>query len=187
MSAPLMRIESFGGSLAGEVKARSGTSPMSCYQCAKCSSGCPVAGRSDLKPHELVRMVQLSQREAVLTSRYIWECTGCQTCATRCPQNVDLAAINDALRAMSRGAGKAAQTGVPAFNEAFLSSVRRRGRVWELGLMAAYKLKTGRLLEDAAKASVMLSKGKLPLAGSRVSGRARRRKIFDRASKGGLK
>jgi heterodisulfide reductase subunit C len=186
MTVSTIEIESIGGGLAGEVRARSGALPMNCYQCTKCSSGCPVAARSDLKPHELVRMVQMDQREAVLASRFIWECTSCQTCTTRCPQKVDIAAMNDALRAMSRTAGKVVpETTVPVFNDVFLSSVRNRGRVYELGLMASYKLRTGRLLEDAGKAPMMLSKGKLPLLGSRVSGRAQRMAMFRRASEGG--
>ena len=64
--APPIEIESIGGGLAFEVKERSGASPMRCYQCAKCSSGCPVAARGDLKPHELVRLVQLGLRDEVL-------------------------------------------------------------------------------------------------------------------------
>ena len=153
---------------------------MRCYQCTKCSSGCPVAARSDLKPHEVVRLLQFDQREEVLASRFIWECTSCQTCTTRCPQKVDIAALNDTLRIMSHATGR-----VPVFNEAFLASVRNRGRVYELGLMAAYKLRTGRLMEDADKAPMMLSKGKLPLLGSQVSGRAQRKAMFRRASQGG--
>ena len=181
-----VEIEEIGGSLAGEVKASSGASPMSCYQCAKCSSGCPVAGRGDLKPHEIVRLVQMNQRQAVLTSRFIWECTSCQTCVTRCPQKVDTPAMNDALRALSLSEGVAATgTAVPAFNEAFLNSVRKRGRVWELGLMAVFKLRTRRLFEDTDKAPMMLSKGKLPLLGARVRGRSERKNLFRRAAQGG--
>lgn len=153
---------------------------MRCYQCTKCSSGCPVAARSDLKPHEVVRLLQFDQREEVLASRFIWECTSCQTCTTRCPQKVDIAALNDELRIMSHATGR-----VPVFNEAFLASVRNRGRVYELGLMVAYKLRTGRLMEDADKAPMMLSKGKLPLLGPQVSGRAERKAMFRRASQGG--
>ena len=153
-----------------------------CFQCTKCSSGCPVAARSDLKPHEVVRLIQFDQRAEALASRFIWECTSCQTCTTRCPQKVDIAALNDELRILSRAAGR-----VPVFNEAFLSSVRNRGRVYELGLMVAYKLRTGRLMEDADKAPVMLSKGKLPLVGPRVGGQAERKAMFRRASQGGGK
>jgi heterodisulfide reductase subunit C len=142
MTEATMRLERVGGGLAREVKARSGASPMSCLQCAKCTSGCPVAARADVKPHELVRLVQMDQRRAVLESRSIWECTSCQTCVTRCPQKVDIAAMNDALRGMSRAAGMAAPgTAVPVFDEVFLKAVRERGRVHEMGLMAEFKLR----------------------------------------------
>ncbi len=74
--------------------------------------------------------------------------------------------MNDALRALSLREGlAAASTAVPVFNEAFLRSVRKRGRVHELGLMAVFKLRTRRLFEDLDKAPMMLRKGKLPLLG----------------------
>lgn len=209
MSAPAIRLEKVGGGLAREVKAKSGASPMSCLQCAKCTSGCPVASRADVKPHELVRLVQMDQRRAVLASRSIWECTSCQTCATRCPQKVDVAAMKDALRALSLAAGVASrETVVPVFDEVFLRNVRKRGRVHEMGLMAAYKLRAvaaawkfpvaggsqgwmealrrgaRQLLADADKAPLMIAKGKLSLIGPRVHGKAQRRAMFRRAAGG---
>jgi heterodisulfide reductase subunit C len=186
-TASPIEIESIGG-LAFEVTERSGASPMSCYQCAKCSSGCPVAGRGDLKPHELVRLVQTDQRQAVLSSRFLWECTSCQTCATRCPQKVDIAAMIDALRAMSRGAGSVApSTAVPIFNDLFLDAVRQRGRIFELDLMIRFKLRSKRLFEDVGKAPMMLWKGKLPLSGKRVDGKDEREALFGRAAEGDAK
>jgi heterodisulfide reductase subunit C2 len=186
MTPVTVEIDTIAGSLARELEAATGVSPMSCYQCVKCSSGCPVAGRGDLRSHELVRLVQMDQRQAVLSSRFIWECTSCQTCVTRCPQKVDICGMNDALRAISLKEGLvAAGTAVPVFNEAFLNSVRKRGRVHELGLMATYKLRTRRFFEDFDKAPAMLKKGKLPLFGGRVRGKGEREKMFKRASEGG--
>ncbi len=188
MTAATIEVENVGGGLALEVKTRSGAAPMNCYQCRKCSSGCPVASQADLMPHELVRMVQMDQREAVLTSRFIWECTSCHTCTTRCPQNVDIAAMNDALRAMSRSAKRVVRgTSVPVFNDIFLKLVRKRGRVYEIGLMAAFKLRTMRLFEDVEKAPMMLAKGKLPLLGPRVRGQGERKAMFLRAAQGGAR
>ena len=184
--APPIEIESIGGGLAFEVQERSGASPMRCYQCAKCSSGCPVAARGDLKPHELVRLVQTDQRQAVLSSRFLWECTSCQTCATRCPQQVDIAGMIDALRGMSRGAqAVVASTAVPVFNDIFLDAVRERGRIFELGLMLRFKLRTRRLFEDAGKAPMMLRKGKLALSAPQVGGKEEREAMFSRAAAGG--
>ena len=112
-------------------------------------------------------MVQLDQREEVLSSRFIWECTSCQTCITRCPQKVDIAAMNDALRAMSLADGKVAQgTAVPVFNEIFLTSVRNRGRVYELGLMASFKLRTGRLSGRCRQGPHDALEGQAPAAGA---------------------
>jgi len=169
---------------AEEVNERSHANLMACLQCKKCTSGCPVAGRADLRAHEMVRMVQLGQRAQVLQSRMIWECTSCQTCATRCPQGVSIAAMNDTLRMMSREAETTfAETTQPVFNDIFLRSIRRRGRVYELGLMAAYKFRTMRLLEDVDKAPTMLIKRKLKLLPKNVRGRAERKRIFARARK----
>jgi heterodisulfide reductase subunit C len=190
MSAAMgaIEIQSANGALAHEVKDRGGASPMNCLQCRKCSSGCPVAAGADLQPHEVVRLVQMDQRDEVLASRFIWACTSCQTCSTRCPQNVDPAAMMDALRAMSREARKTtAATAVPVFNEIFLEIVRRRGRMYEIALMAEFKLRTLRLLDDVSKAPLMLWKGKLPLVAPRAGGRTEREEMFDRAAAGGVR
>ena len=183
--APL-EVGDLAGDFAQALAALSGTSPLSCYQCTKCSSGCPVAGRSDLRPHELVRLVHLGEREEVLRSRFIWECTSCHTCITRCPQKVDICSMNDTLRELSLREGLVTRhTAAPVFNKAFLDSVRKRGRVHELGLMAVFKLRTRRFLEDMDKAPMMLAKGKLPLFGERMRGRHGRESLFRRAAQAG--
>jgi heterodisulfide reductase subunit C len=170
------------GSFRSQLDARSGARLGACLQCKKCSAGCPVARHSDLKPHEIVRLTQLGQRGELLSSKMIWQCTSCQTCATRCPQRVDVAALNDALRRMSREQKAVhGSTTLPIFNDAFLSSVRKRGRVWEVGLMATYKLRTLRLFEDMAKLPMMLAKGKLALFPSpSVPGGRERRQLWKR-------
>jgi len=94
--------ESQDAGFARSVAAASGADPLVCLQCRKCTCGCPVAGRVDLRPHELVRLVQLGERDEVLKSRMLWECTSCQTCVTRCPQSVNIPALVDALRQLSR-------------------------------------------------------------------------------------
>ncbi len=160
---------------------------MACLQCRKCTDGCPVAARADLKPHELVRMVQFGQRAEVLASRLIWECTSCQTCITRCPQKVDIAAMNDELRRISSAEGKSGDAAAAIFNNAFLNGVRRRGRVYEVGLMAAFKLRTRRFFEDVGKLPMMLRKGKLPLLPKSVAGRAEREAMFQRIAQAGGK
>jgi heterodisulfide reductase subunit C2 len=186
MMAAVLEIDEINGGSLEQIASLSGASPMSCYQCQKCTSGCPVAARSDLKPHEVVRLMQMEQFDEVLSSRFIWECTSCHTCATRCPQKVDIASINDALRVRSRAASKvASQTAVPILNDLFINAVCKRGRIHELSLMAAFKLRTKRLFADFDKLPMMLSKRKLPFIGSRVGQRREREAIFLRVQRGG--
>lgn len=162
-----------------------------CLQCRKCSSGCPVSARADIKPHELVRMVQFGQREQVLASRMIWECTSCQTCITRCPQKVDIAAMNDELRQISLAEGKVVAGGsgsaVATFNQVFLGAVRKRGRIYEVGLMTVFKLRARRFFADMGKVPMMLLKGKLPLWPKSVAGRRERKAMFGRVAQAGGK
>ena len=71
---------------------------LSCYQCGKCSAGCPEADVMDLLPHQVVRLAQLGLIDEILESKTIWICASCITCTARCPRGVDLAKIMEALR-----------------------------------------------------------------------------------------
>ena len=61
-----------------------------CFQCRKCTNGCPVTFAMDLYPDEVIRMVILGQRDTVLSCRTIWVCAACETCTTRCPNEVKI-------------------------------------------------------------------------------------------------
>jgi len=170
------------GDFAALVESECHANLMACLQCQKCTSGCPVAAIADVKPHEMVRMVQLGQRDELLASRMLWQCTSCQTCATRCPQQVSVAAITDGLRRMSIAARTKSKSAASVFNEIFMKAVRKRGRLYEAGLMAAFKLRTLRLFEDMAKLPMMLWKGKMPLFASAAPGRKERKELFARVA-----
>ena len=87
------------------IKAISGEDVRVCYQCGKCTAGCPLASAMDLMPNQILRLLQLGEYEQVLASRTIWHCASCLTCASRCPKGVDPARVMDALRTvlMRRG------------------------------------------------------------------------------------
>jgi heterodisulfide reductase subunit C len=76
----------------------SGQNVLACYQCGKCSAGCPMISLMDLMPNQVIRLVQLGQIGDVLNSKTIWLCASCFTCTTRCPKGVDLAKVMEALR-----------------------------------------------------------------------------------------
>ena len=71
-----------------------------CYQCKKCSAGCPVAFAMDLLPHEAMKMVQYGQESRLLKCSTIWLCASCETCSTRCPNEIDIARVMDGLRGL---------------------------------------------------------------------------------------
>ncbi len=80
------------------IEERSGQNLQACYQCGKCSAGCPAAGAMEVLPHQIIRLVQLGQEEDALRTETVWYCAACLTCAARCPKGVDLARVMEALR-----------------------------------------------------------------------------------------
>ncbi len=173
------------GVLARELEERSGEDVGRCYQCGKCSAGCPMEGFMGTAPHQVIRMVQLGQREDVLDTGAIWLCASCFTCTTRCPMEFDLTRAMDGLRQMALEVGrKPRERKVRAFHDAFLNQIRRHGRLFELGLIGEYKLRTGALLQDADVAQPMLLKGKLKLLPNKIAGTGEIKRIFERARAG---
>ena len=85
------------GELAKEVEELSGENLFGCYQCGTCSAGCPFIEDMDLSPDEVIRYVILDKKE-VLNSKTIWLCAACYTCAERCPRDINITKIMEALR-----------------------------------------------------------------------------------------
>jgi heterodisulfide reductase subunit C len=143
-----------------------------CYQCGKCTAGCPTAFAMDYPPNQIMRGVQLGMRDAVLSSKAIWLCASCETCTTRCPQEVDVAGVIDALRNIAFSQGiKSPEQDVPLFHRIFLGSVRQFGRLFEAGMIVIYNLFSGHYVKDVLMAPKLLLKGKLALLPSRAGGR----------------
>jgi heterodisulfide reductase subunit C len=139
---------------------------------------------SDIHPHQIIRMVQMGRKDEALHSKGIWLCISCQTCVSRCPMDVNTPAVIDALRAMAtRKETPRLVRKVPIFNRVFLELTRRLGRVYELGMMGAFKLGSHDLFTDVEKFPMMLRKGKLRLIPTFPGKRAAVRRIFRAARK----
>jgi heterodisulfide reductase subunit C len=171
-----------GDRLREEVRRHSGAEAGACFQCHKCSTGCPVGPDMDHLPSQIMRLVQLGAEGEALASRAIWLCASCEACTTRCPMGIDVAAVMDALRIMAvdRQVFLPSSRG-PRFNRCFLGSVRRHGRVYEMGMMASFKMRSFDLLSDADKVPRMLAQGKLSVFPNRSGDVKEVRKIFRRA------
>ncbi len=168
-----------------------------CFQCRKCSNGCPVTFAMDLHPNEVIRMVLLGQRAAVLSCRTIWVCASCETCTTRCPNNIKIAELMDCLKEMSVKEGvPSAIPEILTLHKTFLSSINRYGRVFEGGLLPEYfirskqlisKLMTGSWRGDLTLGIKLLIKGRVSLFPKMIKGRSEVRKILSNSKKSKIK
>lgn len=146
--------------LAETVERATHQNPHLCYQCQRCSAGCPMAEHFDLLPSEVMRAVQDGDA-SVLASRTVWLCASCQTCNTRCPQGLDLPGIIDHFRQETLDRPSVPETA--RFFKAFLRNARWFGRVYEAGLMGELNLRDGKPLRDLGMGMRMIRKGKIRL------------------------
>ena len=150
--------------LMQSVKEISGVDVAGCLQCKKCTNGCPVTSLVSVTPSEIIRRLQLNADDSILNSDLIWMCASCETCFSRCPMQIDMAAVMDALRIISVKKNATKQKGnVPLFNRWFLKTVGMFGRTYDLGMIAAYKIGTASYFQDTDKFPMMLQKKKIAL------------------------
>jgi heterodisulfide reductase subunit C len=94
-----MRLSSSASkAFVAKVEKISGQKLLACYQCGKCSAGCPMAAYMDILPNQIIRMAQLGMQKQLLASRTIWTCVSCLTCNSRCPKSIKIAEVIESLR-----------------------------------------------------------------------------------------
>jgi len=175
--------------LADRVLEKTGVEVDRCYQCGKCSAGCPLAAEMDFPPSQIMHLLQLREfpefAEMALRSHTIWLCLTCEICFCRCPMELDIPRIMDALRHESLAQKKVNPKAkdILAFHRAFLDSVRFTGRLFEMGQVVDYKLRSRHFLQDLLQAPWMFFVGKLHLLPERVRGRRLLGRIFARTLK----
>ena len=185
-----MKILTAGGasdmdfSFAGEVAGKSGQPVSLCFQCERCTSGCPVTDYADYTSSQVIRLLLYGQKNTLLKSRILWLCSGCETCGTRCPNGISAGRVIGALKEMAAAGGNhGGKNSALIFHREFLGSVRANGRVHEGGMMVRYKLKSGRLFSDLKLGLAMFRKGKLAVLPARIKDRNRVRRIFENVEK----
>lgn len=158
-----LKLNQLDNQFIKQIEKASGQKLNDCYQCGKCTAGCPIAHSAEFPPHKIMRMLQLGIKEPVLASSTIWLCLSCVTCTARCPKEVDLACIMDSLRelAIKEGVIQAQKQPIKLFEKLFLDSIRRHGKLYEMGTLARFNLLTLQPFQDMELLLPLLKKGKL--------------------------
>ena len=159
-----------------------------CYQCGKCSAGCPRAEQMDVLPSTIIRLIQYGNVKKAASMQSVWQCVACLICSTRCPKSVEIAGVMDALKQISieENCVHPKQKRIVAFQRSFLNAVKRNGRTNEIEMVTEYKIRGFlgdgnpiQAMKDADLGLPMLLRNKLHLRiGSPVKDKALVKRIF---------
>ncbi len=175
-----LKLNRLDGKFVKEVERLAGQKLNDCYQCGKCTAGCPIAASVEYPPHRVMRMAQLGLKQRVLYCPTIWLCLSCVTCTARCPKGVDLTSVMNALRelAIKEGISHAQHSKIKLFEKLFLHSIKAHGRLYEMGTLARFNLLTFQPFQDAQLLLPLLQKGKLSFTPKNIHGKKEIEYIF---------
>jgi heterodisulfide reductase subunit C len=163
------------------VEKQSGQRIFDCYQCGKCSAGCPIDYAMDMGPRQVMRCIQLGLKREVMQSTTIWLCVSCETCSSRCPAKIDIARVMESLRILAAAEGsQPAEKNIELFHHTFLNTIRQYGRAHEFTLAATYTVKSRNLFANMGIAQTMFSKGKLIIMPPKVEGASWVKSVFSK-------
>ena len=178
----LNEMQEKSAGLTHELAMLSRVEAVKCYQCGKCTAGCPAAEFMDIMPNQVMRLVQQGLVEEALNSKAIWICATCETCSCRCPRNVDITHVMETLRIMAKHKGIITEKDIDKFHNVFLQSVKNHGRVYEVGLIVGRNLTTGKLVRDVQYGVPYLAKHKVHLLPESIKAKNEVQAIFERAA-----
>lgn len=81
-----------------KVEELSGESVNACIRCGTCSAGCPFVNEMDVLPERIFKKIVLGDKKGILEKNTMWICAACFTCSVRCPRDIDIAKIMEAVR-----------------------------------------------------------------------------------------
>jgi len=95
--AKLITLDKDSVDFLDKIQKLSGETVTLCDQCGTCSGSCPFVEEMDITPSQIMKMVQLGQKE-VMETKAMWVCASCFACTVRCPRSLDVARVAEALR-----------------------------------------------------------------------------------------
>ena len=174
-----------------DVNAKSGANVLECYQCGKCVSTCPVSQYMDFPPREIMQMIKLGLKNESYMANSHWFCLTCSACSGRCPREIDIPAVMEAVRHLAIEENYINDTKkvkeIRKFHEIFLEMIKRYGRNYELRMMAEFNIRTRNLFKDMHLAPKALLKGKIPLGHEKVKSAKAIQRMYKLAEKFGKK
>ncbi len=93
----IIKLDDKGVAFLEKIVELSGESITMCEQCGTCSGGCPFVAEMDITPSQIMREVMLGKKD-VMDSKTMWICASCFTCTVRCPRELDVSKVAEALR-----------------------------------------------------------------------------------------
>ena len=151
-----------------------------CYQCGKCSGGCPMANGMDLKPRGIMRCAQVGALDTILNSNTIWLCSGCYACVDRCPHDVNVPAFIEEARyeAMRQGIKRHDSD---VLNKAFVANIKMFGRSHEMILAGLYNVLALKPIQDVSSLPHMLKNKLIGIKPNTIDGTSELAKMIERA------
>jgi len=134
-----------------------------CYQCGKCSAGCPLNGIYEYQPNQIIRLIQIDKIDLIFDANSIYLCLACEICSSRCPQEVNIAAIMNYLRIKSWEQDSFKVKALRNFYRSFLKIIQLFGRSYEPALILSLNLMSGKIFNDFDIALDILKKKKIKL------------------------
>ena len=161
-----------------------------CMQCGMCSASCPNVNQMDHSPRKIIALIRAGRRYDVLTSNTMWICASCYLCTARCPTEVKITELMHGLeRLAARHRLHNGGIYTPAMYKAFIDSIKRNGRVHELGMMMKFyllTLLTGKMnplatIKMLPLALKLLLHGRMSIKPTKIKGSEQIKTIVERA------
>lgn len=165
------------------LEEQSGVDLRQCYQCGTCTAGCPLAQYMDMTPRQVLRHLQLGFLAEALHSNAPWICAACHSCSARCPHNIQVCELMEAVRRMAASRGIYPLRRARIFTRAFLAPVKLFGRSHEMSMTALYNIASGRIWQHFEYLPAMLKGRKLRLLPAQVRDKRALRRIFANCAK----
>ncbi|MFC2040400.1 4Fe-4S dicluster domain-containing protein [Chloroflexota bacterium] len=155
---------------------------LACIQCGTCTGTCPVAGRMEYPVRRTIAMIRAGMEAEVLGSDSMWYCLSCYLCSHRCPKGVKPTELAHALESLATRKGYEVKGPTPAMYRSFVDSVRQFGRVYEIGMLVGYYLKTNPLaaLKLAPVGLKLVGHRRLAFKPHRIKGQADLKKVLQK-------